>query len=421
MSIIKKLLILTLSISLLLTTLLFISKNNNNKDFTNKSVLDICDFENINRNTANCLSIVIKYAIDNNSYKELAIELDKAEAKYADFFGFCHTVTHALGNYAVEKYKDIDTLLSDTTYSTCGGGLSHGALLIYFSQPNVTQEEINLLVEACLKSPNSETCSHGIGHAFASEDDIQSAINSCQEASIVYSNHDKGFIGENFAHSCTYGVLMQEYAPFAVINKEFFIKNKREAADICESFYRNNLTDYNVDGKAILISLFNGCAAGLGFSYGTEVMAKLIGNNIDIGNYEQTLEYTENCTRLSNLSVEFNISNNNKKLNNSANSAREEETKMFHTYGCQIQTLLNTSTHLFKNLDTVNDSTAKDLVTKYNDFCSNFADQISNEKQDLLFKNFYNNVDFNKACEFAAIKNKSTAIKNIYLQLANLL
>ena len=84
MSIIKKSLILLLPITLIFITLSLV-KINESKDISNNSILELCDFERYNKRSQNCLSTVIKYAIDKNSYKDLIRELDKAEAKYADF------------------------------------------------------------------------------------------------------------------------------------------------------------------------------------------------------------------------------------------------------------------------------------------------------------------------------------------------
>jgi hypothetical protein len=421
MSIIKKLLILTLTISLLITSLIF-TKVNDTDVITNKSVLDLCDFVNVNKNSQNCLRSVIKYAIDRNSYKDLVVELDKAEAKYAKFFGLCHEVTHALGGYAVEKYKDVTALIADTTYDTCGGGMSHGALVSYLAKPNISEANVNLLVEACLLSAKSASCSHGIGHAFATTDTTQKALNHCMNSSFAYASKDKNIKGDSFAHSCNYGVMMEKYAPFGSINKEFSIKNKTEAAAACETFYRNNFTDkmYDLEKNSLLISLYNGCASGVGFSYGSEIISKLMGDYIDIDDFAQTLEYIENCTRLSNIGAEYSLKYNSTGIEDSGSSASEDD-KYMYFFGCQTQTMLNTTSYTFRNLDSIDESAAKDILIKYKELCSNFANQLKNDKYEITIRDFYKKLDFNKACNIAATLNKAEPVKERYLQLVSLL
>ena len=419
MSIIKKLLVLTISLSIIVASL-FLFKVNKAAIDTDKSILEICDFTSYNRNSENCLKLVIKYAIDNNAYSQLVKELDIAEATYTDFFGFCHTVTHELGSYAVKKYSDIDTLLTDTTYNTCGGGLSHGALVSYLAQPNMGEDKIYSLIQACINSVNSPTCSHGIGHAFASRKNIDNAINDCLSSSLTYSNRNKSKSVIGFSHSCNYGVMMENFAPFGSISEDFFIKDKNQAADICENFYNENFTDKYLEDNPLLISLFNGCSSGLGFSYGAEIIAKLMGGNIDIDNYAHTHEYIDNCTRLSNIGAGYNIKFKPESFDSSKEVIYDEEVYMY-IYGCQIQTLLNVTTYLFKDLDSIDDSTAKVIVKKYKDLCSNFANQLDDKKLDTALRDFYGTIEFNKACEIAALQNKSQFIQDRYLRLDNLL
>lgn len=421
MSIIKKLLILTLTISLLITSLIF-TKVNDTEVITDKSVLDLCDFVNVNRNSENCLRSVIRYAIDKNSYKDLLAELDKAEAKYSNFFSLCHEVTHALGKYAVEKYKDVTALIADTTSDTCGGGLSHGALVSYLAMPNISEANVNLLVEACLQSTKSASCSHGIGHAFATTEITQNALTQCMKSSFAYASKDNNIKGDNFAHSCNYGVMMEKYAPFGSINREFYIKDKTEAATACETFYRNSFTEkmFDLEKNSLLISLYNGCASGVGFSYGSEVISKLMGDNIEIEDLTQTLEYVENCTRLSNIGAEYSLKYNPTGIEDSGSSASEDD-KYMYFFGCQIQTMLNTTSYSFRNFDTVDESAAKEILLKYKEFCSSFANQLKNEKYDISTRNFYEKFDFNRACNIAATLNKAEPVKERYFQILSLL
>ena len=421
MSIIKKSFILLLPITLIIITLSLV-KINESKDISNNSILELCDFERYNKTSQNCLRMVIKYAIDKNSYKDLIRELDKAEAKYADFFSFCHTVTHSLGNYALESYKDINTLLEDTTYETCGGGMSHGALFSYLAQPDISEMDIGLLVKACLESVNAPTCSHGIGHAFASSEETEVALDKCMKSSLVYVDKNKEISANGFAHSCNYGVIMEKFAPFGSIRLNFNIENKAQAADYCVKLYRDNFNEksFDVDRNSIMISLVNGCAAGVGFSYGSEIMSKLMGKSIDIESYDQTFEYIDNCTKINNIGAEYSLKYNPNNLRNMEKSLTNEEV-LNYIYGCQIQTLLNTSNFLFINLDSIDEINAKEAVTSYKEFCSNFAKELDNDKYDLLIRNFYNDFDFNRACDLAAVKNKSLTTKERYLKIVSLL
>ena len=104
--------------------------------------------------------------------------------------------------------------------------MSHGALVSYLAIPNISEADVNLLVEACLQSEKSASCSHGIGHAFATTDTTQNALNRCMKSSFAYASKDNNIKGDSFAHSCNYGVMMEKYAPFGSINKEFYISNK---------------------------------------------------------------------------------------------------------------------------------------------------------------------------------------------------
>lgn len=420
MSIIKKLLLVTLSISLLLTSLVFF-KINDTEFNTNKSVLELCDFVKVNKNTENCLRSVIKYAIDRNSYKDLVVDLDKAEALYANFFGLCHGVTHALGKYAVEKYKDVIALIDDTTHDTCGGGLSHGALVSYLAMPNLSDDNVNLLVEACLQSKKSSSCSHGIGHAFATTDTTQNALNNCMKSAFAYSSNDGNTKGGFFSHSCNYGVIMEKYAPFGSTNKEFIIKDKTEAANACETFYRNNFTDqmFDLNKNTLLISLYNGCASGVGFSYGSEIISKLMGDNIDIEDFAQTLEYLENCTKLSNIGVEYSLKYNTNSIKQQDSDVTDNSQYMYF-FGCQIQTMLNATSYTFRNLESIDESAAKDIIIKHKELCSNFANQLKNVKNDNI-RDFYNEFDFDRACNIAATLNKAKPVQERYLQLSSLL
>ena len=169
-----------------------------------------------------------------------------------------------------------------------------------------------------------------------------------------------------------------------------------------------------------MISLFNGCAAGVGFSYGSEIESRLMGKSIDIESYKETSEYIDNCTKINNIGAEYSLKYNPKNLGNMQKSLANEEV-FNYIYGCQIQTLLNTSNFLFINLDSIDEIKAKEVVTSYKKFCSNFAKELDNVKYDLMIRNFYNDFDFNRACDLAAVKNKSLIIKERYLKIVSLL
>ena len=300
--------------------------------------------------------------------------------------------------------------------------MSHGALVTYLAIPNLSENNVNLLIEACLQSTKSSSCSHGIGHAFATSDTTQKALIRCMESSLVYGKNNKNSKVNAFAHSCSYGVMMEKYAPFGSINKEFFINNKTEAATVCETFYRNIFTEKLVDleNNSLYISLFNGCASGVGFSYGSEVIGKLMGGTIDIEDFAQTFEYIENCTRLSNIAAEYTLKYDNTGLGDLGRAAFEDDTYMYF-FGCQTQTMLNTSGYAFRNLDSIEESAAKDILLEYKEFCFNFANHLKNEKYDISIRDFYKELDFNRVCSIAATLNKAKPIQDRYFQILSLL
>jgi hypothetical protein len=177
---------------------------------------------------------------------------------------------------------------------------------------------------------------------------------------------------------------------------------------------------YDLEKNSLLISLYNGCASGVGFSYGSEIISKLMGDYIDIDDFAQTLEYIENCTRLSNIGAEYSLKYNSTGIEDSGSSASEDD-KYMYFFGCQTQTMLNTTSYTFRNLDSIDESAAKDILIKYKELCSNFANQLKNDKYEITIRDFYKKLDFNKACNIAATLNKAEPVKERYLQLVSLL
>ena len=145
-----------------------------------------------------------------------------------------------------------------------------------------------------------------------------------------------------------------------------------------------------------------------------------MGNNIDIEDFAQTLEYVENCTQLSNIGVEYSLKYNENRIKDLGSNDTDDSRYMYF-FGCQIQTMLNATSYTFRNLDAIDESAAKDIIIKHKEICSNFANQLKNVKNDTSIRDFYNQLDFNRACNIAATLNKAKPVQDRYFQILSLL
>jgi hypothetical protein len=140
----------------------------------------------------------------------------------------CHTITHRVGDLALQKYKgDIKTAIQYDV-DVCGGGYVHGLVEHFIDlSPNPAVE----LLTVC--QPNDGTCYHGVGHGLmlVNKMDIPKSVQGCQSLS-----------GSNAQLWCAEGVFMENFDSENVAQEEKPFLNPANPSGICDQntgIYRN--------------------------------------------------------------------------------------------------------------------------------------------------------------------------------------
>jgi len=140
----------------------------------------------------------------------------------------CHFVAHHLGHAAFKKNPDLTENIMNAS-SICRQGFYHGVVSEFFDNLKNDGEEISnshkTICEEFVDTEHYDRCVHAIGHGFAIYygDNLESAIDSCNEMSVETINH------------CKNGAIMQ-YVDFKLIEAESF---EEIIPEIC---FKNELT-----------------------------------------------------------------------------------------------------------------------------------------------------------------------------------
>lgn len=211
----------------------------------------------------NCLDKVMRQAIDRQDVKRFAGSLLAATADDVAFRDVCHSVSHGIGEYALNRYPSIDEVLLDTDTRACQEGLAHGVAEA-FALEERTEAEWGMFAKACANAViNGENhghgCTHGTGHAlFLATDtpEVGALFQLCEE--LVEKVVDRA--RSPFREGCAYGVAMSNWSSPSIAGQPdgravSRIEKSEEAAQLCASAGTTNETRL-------------GCMAGFGFSMG---------------------------------------------------------------------------------------------------------------------------------------------------------
>jgi len=123
----------------------------------------------------------------------------------------CHSLTHAIGHYALEKYNGDTAKAISFNVEICGGGYVHGIIEEFLHKtPNPESQILGL----CQKDDG--TCLHALGHGtmLLSKNDIDKSVNLCR---LLRDNQQELLCGE--------GLFMENFdSENAPDSKKLFLK-----------------------------------------------------------------------------------------------------------------------------------------------------------------------------------------------------
>jgi hypothetical protein len=211
----------------------------------------------------NCLDKVMRQAIDRQDMQQLISSLLAATADDVAFRDVCHSVSHSIGEYALNRYPSLDEVLLDTDTRACQEGLAHGVAEA-FALEERTEAEWKEFTKACANAViNGENhgwgCTHGTGHALflaADTPDVGTLLQLCEDIVVQVDERARS----PFREGCAYGVAMSNWSTPSIAGQPdgravSQIEKPDEAARLCASAGTENETRM-------------GCMAGFGFSMG---------------------------------------------------------------------------------------------------------------------------------------------------------
>ncbi len=94
---------------------------------------------------------------------------------------YCHSLTHAIGNAALDKYENSVEKSLAYNVDICGGGYVHGIIEEYLEKNSNAEKEI---ITICKKASDG-TCFHAIGHGLMLiyKMDIDKSVQACKRLS----------------------------------------------------------------------------------------------------------------------------------------------------------------------------------------------------------------------------------------------
>jgi hypothetical protein len=152
----------------------------------------------------------------------------------------CHSLTHIVGNQALEKFQNNITQALAFSKEVCGSGYMHGLVEKFIS---VSQDPDNEIVALCDSSPIQSICYHGLGHGIMiyKKYNANESVNICSN---INSN--------SFQVSCGEGVFMEFFdseSAAEAAEKNTIVYNPNEVCDGYNSLYQD--TCYYYAGRYI--------------------------------------------------------------------------------------------------------------------------------------------------------------------------
>jgi hypothetical protein len=123
----------------------------------------------------------------------------------------CHSLTHSIGDAALEKYKDVNTAMSYAD-EFCGSGYIHGVVETKIGNSTDLYKD---LLSMCPK--DSGNCYHGIGHGlmYYTSNDIPKALAYCD----VFPDKQSQLF-------CSEGVFMENFNTDILSHSSIYLKKE---------------------------------------------------------------------------------------------------------------------------------------------------------------------------------------------------
>ena len=155
----------------------------------------------------------------------------------------CHSYTHLIGNFALEKYSfDLEKSIS-YNLDTCGGGYLHGIIEDYLEK---YPEKRSDLYSIC-KNPLDGGCFHALGHGFMLKNEFDTDI-SVLDCDILNTAKQR--------QRCREGVFMENFdsanvsdseKPFLKSTDPFYPCNKYKTPYLDDCYYYSGRYVYRLE------------------------------------------------------------------------------------------------------------------------------------------------------------------------------